>query len=213
MIKFGAPMVEALEKMGVTPIVTQNFDDISAREMEIGKKSSHPMLLPERNDFVRGSAFWLFLEKEGETIAGLASKFDDLSNESLESYLRRTSRGQYGRVKDPIGDVDPMIGFISGKIVYTGELCVKESERGNTKVLTRLARLMQLLAYAQWDLDWMYGFVSEEHTKLNKLYGFSMVIHEAMTWQSPEPKGRMSEHAILASSRRQLELLFKRGMP
>ncbi len=209
MIRYGAPLVSALEEAGMVPVVSQDFEEIEQREAEMGKNFSHPMMDPLRNDFVRGEAFWLFLEKEGRTKAGLAAKLVDLSAESIEAYLRRTSRGQYGREVDPIRSIDPMVSMVSGRCVYVGELLVVPQVHGNIKVLTRMARLMQLLALAEWDFHWMYGFVTDEHIKLNRLYGFSLVVRDALTWNSPTPVGRENTHALVGSMRRQLELLVR----
>lgn len=208
LISFGAPIIDALKAAGYEPLVVNDFDQVSELAHETGKTGSTPMMQIDRNDFVKGEAFWLFLRKDGRCVAGLAAKFFDLSNESLESYWRRTSKGQYQRAFDPITTVDPMVGLLRGRMVYVGELIVDEDYRGKTAVLTRFARLMQLLASNEWRFDWMFGFISEEHTVLNRLYGFSMLVRHAITWADPEPIGRLNTHSLVASSERQIRLLF-----
>ncbi len=209
LIVHGAPIVAALEAAGVAPEVVTDFDEVQEREARMGKNFAHPMLRIPRNDFVKREAFWLFLVKGNQTIAGMGAKYVDLTGESFESYLRRTSKGQYDRSIDPIVEVDPMLGLISGRLAYVGELKVIDEFQGNIKVLTRYARLMQLLCYCEWEFNYMYGFVTKEHIPLNRLYGFSMSIRDAIQWRDPVPEGRENSHALLASSRRQLDLLFR----
>ncbi|MEM9968462.1 MAG: hypothetical protein AAF755_10205 [Pseudomonadota bacterium] len=209
-ITFGAPLVDALHNAGVGVKMVDDFDKVQSLEVKLSSKAPHPMLSLARNDFVNDQAFWLFLFREDQPIASLAAKFFDLSNETLESYLRRTSRNQYDRSTDPILEVDPMVGLLRGRMVYVGNLNVVDTEQGNIKVLSRYARLMQLICIAKWRFDWMYGFVSEDHVKLNRLYQFGMTVHDAISWERPSPDGRLDSHALLASSRRQLTSLFRR---
>ena len=211
LIQRGAPLVAALKSAGLDPDEEDDFTQIRRRVREVGNDVTHPMMSIERNDFVKGEAFWLFLRRDGRDVASLGATFVDLSNETLESYWRRTSQHQYGRDIDPILAVDPMLGLLRGKMVYVGELYVHESIRGDVRNLARYTRLMQLMIAYRWTFDWMYGFVSDDHTKLNRLYQFSLTVRRAITWAQPEPQGRLNSHTLLASPYRQIMLLFEQG--
>ncbi len=168
-----------------------------------GRNTQTPMMAVSRQDFSRAEAFWLFLTKEGVVVGGMGVKFVDLGGECIESYLRRTSRHQYGRSKDPIASVAaPVRDELAGKLIYFGELEFAENSRGHPEVLRSFTRLAQILAAVHWpSFDWMYAFIPDEHFRLAREYGFTWYCPNAITWTDPPPQGRLDSHWIMAASK------------
>lgn len=212
LVEKGGPLLSALKAKGYSVELEEDYDKIAAKVQQVGRLETIPMMDVDRLDFEQGQAFWLFLKKGEERVASVSAKSVDLRNETLGSYTRRTSRGQYKRSFDPIHYMDPMFDVIRGMVVYTGQVQTEKKDRptGNVQPsdLLKFLKVMQLVILARWKFDWMYGFVGESHIPLNRLYGFSCVIRRAIVWREPVPEGRENSHALLASPRRQVELLF-----
>lgn len=199
-----APFFEEIERMGYEVQATSDFDKIQRLVAETGRQAQTPMMSLLRNDFTEETAFWLFLYKEGEVVAGIGAKYERLGRERFGAYLRRTSRMQYGCDSDPIDEIaEPVDELIGGDIVYIGELEFRRAHRGNLNLLEAFMRVHQGLCALKWQrIDWIYAFVPEEHQKFSWLYGFMLAIPGAITWHQPAPKGRLDSHVLLATEGR-----------
>ncbi|MFY0619043.1 hypothetical protein [Shimia sp.] len=211
-LKKGAPVLSKLTARGYGVELVGDYSRIEEMTSKVGRLATTPMMDVDRLDFEIGEAFWMFLTKENHPVASVSAKLIDLKSETLGTYTRRTTRGQYGRREDPLEYLDPMFDLIRGQVVYTGQIQTAEKKVGQANVgmseLVSFLRVTQLVILNRWMFDWMFGFVDEKHLALNRLYGFSCFARQAMLWQSPAPEGRSDSHALLASSRRQVELLF-----
>lgn len=202
-IRHSGQHVADLKAAGYEVVSPADFSEIKAMVEATGRGGQTPMLSLNRNDFTRKDAFWLFLTKDGQPVAGTAARYADLGGERFDSYLRRTSREQYGRDSDPIASIaPPVLDRISGRLIYLGELEVHPSRRGRVKLLYRLTRVLMGMAALKWpDFDVIYAFVPREHVKLADGYGFNWKIPRAITWADPVPKGRLNDHWLVAISR------------
>ncbi|WP_136441607.1 hypothetical protein [Pacificoceanicola onchidii] len=212
LIRLGGPLIKALEGKGYVVSIEDDYERAVSKVGEIGRLEFIPMMDPSRLDFEQGEAYWLFLERDGVPVASVSARVIDLRNETLGSYTRRVSVGQYDRRSDAIDYLDQMFDLIRGVVVYTGQVQTVEKVQGRDNIsitdLAKFLKVMKLIIVSRWKFDWMYGFVDETDIPLNRLYGFSCVIRRAMIWRKPEPHGRKDSHALLASTRRQIELLF-----
>lgn len=212
LVKFGGPILAFLADRGFDLEIVDDYSRVPDMIAEVGRLETTPMMDVARLDFELGRAFWVFLKRDGKCVASVSAKVVDLRTESLASYLLRTSAGQYGRQECPINWVDPFFEYIRGIVVYTGQIQTEQKrlDRRNVQVadLVRFLRFTQLVILSRWDFDWMYGFVAEEHFSMNRFYGFSTTVRQAIEWREPVPPGRKNSHVLLASPRRQVELLF-----
>lgn len=201
-----APFFEEIERMGYEVQATSDFAKIMELVPQTGRQAQTPMMSLMRNDFTEATAFWLFLYKDGEVVGGIGAKYEQLGEESFGSYLRRTSRMQYGCDSDPIDQVaQPVDEMIKGDIVYIGELEFQREHRGNLSLLEAFMRVHQGLCAVKWNrIDWVYAIVPEEHQRFSWLYGFMLSVPGAITWRDPVPEGRLDSHVLLATQGRYL---------
>ena len=136
--------------------------------------------------------------------AGVAAKYDRLGDEGFGSYLRRTSREQYGRDSDPIAQIArPVEDLLQGNIVYIGELEFRNDHRGKLALLEAFMRVHQALCAIKWNqTDWLYAFVPETHQRFSWIYGFMLAVPDGILWNEPEPEGRLNSHVLLATEGR-----------
>lgn len=199
-LKKAAPILGDIEKKGYQLISPEDFSEVPDLVQQTGRVKQTPMLSATENDFTLGDAFYLFLQYEGQAIGGAASRLINLHGEPFESYLRRSSKNQYGCTRDPIASIaKPVCQEISGRLVYLGELQFAEGHRGNPNLLGNFVRMLQALSAMKWpDFDWMYAFVPRSHAKLSALYGFTWQMPHAIKWREPVPQGRRNDHCLLA---------------
>lgn len=192
-----------LAKEGYEVEAPDDFGRISDMVGRTGRRRQTPMMTLARNDFTRKDAFWFFLMRDSEPVAGTAAMYIDLGGESFDSYLRRTSQEQYHRDEDPIAAIAPPVNaHVQGRLIYLGELEMHPGHRGRPRTLFRFARVMMGLSALKWpEFDVMYAFVPKEHLKLADGYGFTWRVPRAITWAEPVPKGRLNDHWLVATSR------------
>ena len=212
LVQYGGPILDALGRRGFDLEIVDDYSRVETMIAEVGRLETTPMMDVSRLDFERGEAFWVFLKRDGACVASVSAKVVDLRSESLASYIRRTSTGQYRRTECPIKWMDPFFEYIRGIVVYTGQIQTEEKspDRTNLQVsdLIKFLRFTQLVILSRWDFNWMYGFVAEDHLAMNRHYRFSTAVQQAIEWHEPVPHGRQNSHVLLASPRRQVELLF-----
>ena len=205
-MKRAVPCLAYLEAQGFQVVSSDNFMDVERRVAETKRTRQNPMMSIRRNDFTSESAFWLFLEQEGKTIAGVSAKFENLGTEPFDAYLRRTSRHQYDRHADPITHIArPVAEEIKGRLIYIGELEFHPDFRGQRTVFRAFIRLHLSLAAMKWDFDWFYAYLPDAHISLTSVYSFTWVMPEAITWRDPVPAGRQNDHWMIGFPRKHFE--------
>jgi hypothetical protein len=199
-----APSLDALLRRGYDVEAVEDFERVEQLSPASGRARQSPMLGVSRNDFTQTAAFWVFLMREGRVSGGVGLKVIDLGDETFESYLRRTSRNQYGTGHDPIDRLAPPVrDEFRGRLIYIGELHRPDSERGDAFAVKHFIRIAQALAVMRWSsFDWMYAFVPQEHRKMAmECYQFTWQCPNAITWRDPAPWGRDNTHWIMAFPR------------
>ncbi|MEX0285128.1 MAG: hypothetical protein AB3N23_11005 [Paracoccaceae bacterium] len=202
-IRHSGKHLAELTAAGLEVVAPTDFAQIADMVEATGRNRQTPMLSLNRNDFTNRDAFWLFLMKDGQPIAGTAARYTDLGGESFDSYLRRTSKEQYGRQSDPILSVaPPVVSALQGRLIYLGELELHPDHRGRPWQLYRYARIMMGMAVLRWpNFNALYAFVPKQHLKLADGYGFSWKVPRAITWADPVPEGRLNDHWLVATFR------------
>ena len=198
-----APSVQVILDAGLDIVATQDFDEVERLWPQTGRNKQSPMMCLSRHEFTQSNAFWLFLTEGGEAVGGIGVKYVDLVDEPFERYLRRISRIEYQRKTDPIKSIArPVLDRLGGKLIYMGELEFRAESRGRIPVLRALVTLAKVLAASEWeDFQWMYAFIPTEHMRFAAAYGFTYSLPNAITWNDPEPEGRLSSHWIIAMDR------------
>lgn len=206
-------ILRRLQDAGFDCRAEDEFDDILDHVASTGKPFQSPMFSILRNDFTKGSAFWVFLMQGNERVGGLAAQYYDLRHEKLDAYLMRTAKAQYGGGQRAVESVAPPIGdLIGGRLVYFGELYFGDAVRGKRRVLTAFSRLSMILAAMTWpDFDWMYAFIPKAQARFADYYGFTYRLPHSIRWTPEEPMGRGNDHMIVAISARDLAHLLACG--
>lgn len=206
-----ADYLHDLHQHGYDVHASDDFEEIEDLVAATGKPRFSPMFDLNRNDFTCGRAFWLFLRKDGDVLAGLAAQSIRLGAESFERYIRRTTARQYGIDVDLRRVAAPLNERLRGDLIYFGDLHVSEGARGRRQVLRPYARLGMVLAAMTWpEFDWMFAHIPYQHRSLQDVYGMSMITHGAFEWGEPRPFLRRDDMAVIYQSKGDLRhsLLF-----
>ncbi len=201
-----SPFYKRLSAKGFEFQVTDDFNMAESLLNEVGRETQ-PMLSISRLDPTTTDTFWAFLFADGKAVASSAARYFELGRESLESYLRRTSRQQYRREDDPIEWIAPSLSSdLSGNIIYLGELQIKDQYKGHFSVAVSFVNLVTILAGLQFSrFDWMFAYIPFKHRRLIFDYGFSVSYRSPITWKEPVPPRRLNDHIIIAQSRAHFE--------
>lgn len=207
--KSGTHLATLLAK-GFDLSTTDDFEEAQRVLEAIPKGSITPMFDIVRNDFTRSDAIWNFLTKDGEVVGCSAARIYRLKGESISDFLARTSKRQYN-LTDPVFDnfAVPLKEDLSGNVIYLGELEICEAARGDVSVLVAFVRLLQALAAIRWidEFDAMFAFLTKDHLKLSRLYGFATAYEAPIAWREP-PAGRLNSHAVIVNRRSQFEHIW-----
>ncbi len=195
-----AALLKTLNDEGFDCEADDDFESIARWLARGPKPMQHPTISLTRNDFTKGSAFWTFLLQDGERLGRLAAHYFELKNEALGDYIRRTSNAQFGGGQQVVDFVAPSISqFISGRLIFFGDLQIPRDLRVNRKTLSAYARLTMVLAGMTWpDFNWMYAYVTKQHARQAELYGFTYRVPRVITWKKPVPEGRDDTHVLVA---------------
>lgn len=191
---------DALARAGYKVMTTDDFVDVSRRLAECGRANQAPMSDVRRNDFTKGRAFWLFVERDGLTVAGIGASFVDLGGERFSEYLFRTSQSQYDRSTQPIAGIKRVVDQLQGRLVYVSDLTSGLSARKTSSVVRPMLSMLQLVALDRWLFDWMYAFIPREKAKIGSTAQFFLKVDGALTWNKPVPIGRKDSHILIATT-------------
>lgn len=196
-----AALLKTLNAEGFDCEADDDFESISRWLERDVTLSQNPKISLLRNDFVKGSAFWSFLTRDGERVGRLAARFYDIRDEPLGDYLRRTNNAQFGKGREVVDYIAPSVSqFIGGRLIFFGDLEISPQVRTSRKVLSAFARLTMVLSAMTWaDFDWMYAFVTRQHARQAELYGFTYRVPRVLSWKKPVPEGRDDTHVLVAS--------------
>ncbi len=212
LLKAGAKYLGLLGEKGLDISVCQDFESIPEAARAAGRDYQLPTFQIDRADHTRGSTFWVFLNKGGESIGSAAAIRQDLKGESIGEYLTRTNKNQFPREDGhTIQRVsDALSAKMSGSLAYIGELAIAQKAKGDRRSLACFMRLVQILALSEWDVDWTYAFIPHRHlkTNLDQLYGFTQRLPNAQTWAEPAPAKRASSEWWVGAPKAELMEFF-----
>lgn len=203
-----------LTSAGYDVDVSIDFDLAPQLAGEAGRKYQLPPFDVTRVVHTRASCFWLSLKAPDGRICGtVAALKQEIEDERLSTFLRRSARNQYPREAggETILSIDPDVDRASGRLAYIGELKVSKPALGHRKLVRDFLRLCQALVFYEWGVDWTYGFVPDSHVYvgLDREYGFCDGVAAAQEWATPIPERRSSTEWFVASSVGQFTTLAK----
>lgn len=161
-------LVAAARAKGFEYEMHTNFSEIMAVCEAMGKSYNTKLIDPQFNDFTRANCFWFLVRHEGQPIACIGARMDVLARGELLGFLdRQYARVYFGRGSEAIRqDISPPIfREIEGSTVYLGDLFVKQEYRGGRSGfdLRQMILLAQTTAFTEWNFDWLYAFIRDEH--------------------------------------------------
>jgi hypothetical protein len=190
-----------LEKQGYVVSTTSRLEDFGPELEAMGKMSVSQHLSALMHDFTEQSAFCIALRFEGELVAVMGLRYDDLGRGSITDYWQSAYSRLYPRKSGTavVAQVGEALHSIHGRVVYMGDLFFKEQFRGHGPSLTGFVHLAHALAWIKWKPDWTYAF----HTRKDVLrghtdkYGFNNRYPGVLAWLDPD--GWRSETEFLAT--------------
>jgi hypothetical protein len=202
-----ARCLEEIKAKGYEIELSTDFETVENTAKKAGRRQIMPTFAIAPSHLTKESAFWLFLKKEGEPVAGVAAALQDLGRECLADFLKRTYRHQFPHpTGETILEVAEPLYEVSGKVVYVGELARHDKDKGSRQVLKAFMRMLQLIIVAKWEFNTVYAFIPERHfeARLDRVYSFCTAVERAQVWNEPAPPARSSDEYFVGSTRTQL---------
>lgn len=202
---FGSRCLRELEQMGCQIVATQDFNECAAMCAKMGKESLSPMMSPGMHDFTEGNCFWVFLFQDGNPLACIGAKREQIGRETIASYWSRSNRRQYGQ--EGVSSVSSLATkHLVGDLAYIGELYVAKGRRGDSKRLEALLHYLHATIFCMWGVEYSYAFIRDRDMKvgMSVRYGFTRQIPRAQTWEVP-PAGRQNSEWLVSVSREDFE--------
>lgn len=201
MMRAAAKIVGYLEQHELSIEEVFDEDEILKCVSEVRKNTITPKMSPRMNDFTTQNHLWLFVKRDGVAVAGLAARFDDIGAEHITRYWQRTYRRYYDD-DEPFEFISPeVLEFLSGRLVYFGEMHVSTDVQNLIQMTPHVALLSQIMAIMKFQPNWLYAFVHDRQAKTGLIarYGFSRQIRSIREWQSV-PDGRQQNEWLCAIS-------------
>lgn len=199
--RFFSMCERGLTERGVSVEPTTDLQDGEARMRAMQKQGFTPMLSTGFHDLSREDAFWLFLQKEGRDIAGVAARLDRLGSESLSAYWLRSYARMYDIAPDAVSErhAPAAVANIRGRVAYLGEFFFHPEARGSRNLYSLFTHLLFCYCQIHWRTDWQYAFIRKPDVErgLASLYGYTVQVPGAQTWLTQVP-GRMSSEYLVA---------------
>lgn len=120
----------------------------------------------------------------------IAARIDRLGSWSLARYwqevMPRFYTGRDAACAQPSPDQCPLAHTIHGDVAYLGDLWVREDKR-RKGAASMLVRLAQMVCVAQWQVEFIYGFMTDDHVRrgLAAQYHWTVTIPNALRWDVP----------------------------
>lgn len=194
--------MRAIEKRfsedGLSLHASQSPDEIERLWKEVGKERVHPMSEVSTEELNTGRAFWLFLKRDGRSVACISAKRVDLGGETFGDYFRNLAAQKYHGRPDVVARVSqPLDDELQGRLIYFGGIELAPDERGGVRKLGDFAQYVKMLAAERWEFDWMYTIIAYKHRRLADDYGFNGKYRNAVSWADPVPEGLANDQMFL----------------
>lgn len=204
--------MEALREEGWHIEETTDYGQVLEIGASFGKTVFTPMMNPKFNDFTYRNSIWHVASIDGEPVALLGARLDELGSEDLGAYLGRQMVRAYPPAKDEeLWFSAPHVAQqLTGKLAYIGELFLSEKVRGKRMNLRHFLMLMHSTVALKWAPDWHYAFMADRHVSLgmDSIYWFTHRWPGVITWPDP-PKGRGEKEWLVALEGADVETIVK----
>lgn len=185
--------------------VTTSIEDFEERLACAEKLPNHPMISPSWHDFSPTEVFALVFRVDGQDIGGVAARFIDLGESSLADHWARSYKRLYGgMLETPVHNFSSIPrNEISGRIVYLGELFLKQEFRDRSLNWRAVFHYLFSLCFLRWRPDWIYGFVRQKDVLDGKAsrYGFTRQHVGPQEWITSKPRRSSSEYLVAVPRR------------
>ncbi|GGX63016.1 hypothetical protein GCM10007385_35180 [Tateyamaria omphalii] len=176
----------ALEEQGLELLMIYEPDQAFELLESTNRDYSTLPLDPRRVAFTRTNAFWMFAMKKGEVYAGTGVRFDDLGDETFDSYYRRTSQPTYGVPMAPTGRTAQTATPIAGKTAYWGDLISPKngSKNLNSNHIMRLfCYYGQHRVFSDFRADYSYCFMRDKQFIRGAPQTFGFLSSRPFIWE------------------------------
>lgn len=194
-----------LREDGLELDIVDDIRRFESRMADVGKPPNHPMISPRWHDFSSSEAFAIVFRKGDQDVGGVAARHLDLGEDSLAqhwetSYARLYQSGE-GTPVDRFSSVAKR--EISGKVVYLGELFLKQGNRDGSICWRLIFHYLYVLCYLKWKPEWIYGFVRQPDVLSGKAsrYGFTRQYIGPQEWRLPDAKRSNNEYLVALPKR------------
>lgn len=166
---------------------------------------------PDWSDLYQSTSFWLLIyhrpRPEGDKrqlIGMIGARVDDLALGEFAPSLTHRMRRLYGSPSAGAfgtGLTPPVFDTMSGRVASISELFLAPEFRGTGKINLR-ALLLLMFAYArtEWDFDWLYALVGEDHATQGYLASYCFAnTYPAMTLWPQGASHKTSETGIFGT--------------
>ncbi|MFS4579938.1 hypothetical protein [Phaeobacter sp. C3_T13_0] len=190
-----------MREKGLYPYIETDHSALSPLFEQVGKEKVHPMSSVSEKELGDGKAFWLFLQKEGRSIACISAKLIELGRGDFGSYMSGLASSRYERASKVVSNVaQPLIDEMSGRMIYFGGIEFAADQKGSVRLLGDFAQYAKLTSALRWEFDWMYTIIAYRHRRLADDYGFHWRLRNAIHWSDPVPEGLANDHMVLATN-------------
>ena len=190
-------------------IVTQCSDlsKISSILESLDKPYITPHLSPDRSVFNENNCFWLLVKKDDVFVAASGFTLENIGQENVFSYWDRLYKHETSKGLKSVAN--PLLKDLKGKLVYMGDLHIKEGHRGFRSLLQYAALISHIFISTRWSPDWTYAFLHKKHVMRGAaaLYGFTRTIPESKIWDRIEEPRRNDEFCCMLSNDDYLHLI------
>jgi len=210
---YAASLEHDIRSRGYEIVVDNNFEEFTktCNDPILGKPGISPPLNATYVDIDPLDMIWIQASFGDEIVA-----VEGMHHECISIPLSRHVHRKYHRIfKDGHGrDASfsgqaPGASQLSGRLVYHGDLFIKENHRKGG-LATKLARLIITLAVLKWNPDYVWGYIAEKlvRTGYGLDIGYPHVHQDGLHWEGEPPTGRSISDCFVWSTREDLSYMF-----
>ncbi|MEL6171999.1 MAG: hypothetical protein AAGK67_15110 [Pseudomonadota bacterium] len=200
LLKLSSICMETLTRDGFEILEETPRVDLEHEASGIGKDYVTPTLSSAASDFTHTSAVWLTLRQAGELRAIMGMRYDELGEEAVSDYWKRTYRRQYGaEVSNHPANLSSILG---GNLVYMGDLFFHPDIRRSLSRLMSFVNLAHCLSFTKWkSAEYIYAFHHRRDVLRGKTdqYGFGNRLPGPQVWNDgPDYRSAHEYLAVLS---------------
>ena len=185
----------ALDRDGLHVEQVHHPNDARRAAERLGEPALSGRFDPDMFDHFQSTSFWLLVyhrpnpdKTKGHLVGMVGARVDDLAQGEFTPSLLRRMKRTYGapiNTTEPLGITPPVFEAMSGRVASISELFLTPDFR-QTGALNLRALLLLTFAYArtEWDFDWLYALIGEDHAAQRYLasYCFATTYQTTGLW-------------------------------